>query len=75
MAAMPHRGGGSGHRGRLDEIPGVVPALSARPRGCAFAPRCDRAIDRCREEGPPLVTVGGTHSVACWVTASPEACA
>ena len=69
MAAMPHLGGGEGHRGRLNEIPGVVPALNARPRGCSFAPRCSSAIDRCRVEAPPLVGVGGTHAAACWVTA------
>ncbi|MES2713105.1 MAG: ABC transporter ATP-binding protein [Pseudomonadota bacterium] len=69
MAAMPHLGGGEGHRGRLNEIPGVVPALNARPRGCAFAPRCPSAIDRCHVEAPPLVGVGGTHAAACWVTA------
>jgi peptide/nickel transport system ATP-binding protein len=71
MAAMPHLGGGEGHRGRLNEIPGVVPALNARPRGCAFAPRCGQALDRCRAEAPPLVNVGGTHAAACWVTAEP----
>ena len=69
MAAMPHLGGGEGHRGRLNEIPGVVPALNARPRGCSFAQRCPSAIDRCRVEAPPLVGVGGTHAAACWVTA------
>jgi peptide/nickel transport system ATP-binding protein len=64
MAAMPHLGGkGSG---RLSEIPGVVPALDARPAGCAFAPRCGRAGDRCRVEAPPAISLGGTHSVACW---------
>ena len=69
MAAMPHLGGGEGHRGRLNEIPGVVPALNARPRGCSFAPRCPSAIDRCHVEAPPLVSVGGTHAAACWVMA------
>jgi len=73
MAAMPHLSGGQGHRGRLNEIAGVVPALNARPPGCAFAPRCDLATDHCRITAPPIVGVGGTHSVACWVTAGQEA--
>jgi len=73
MAAMPHLSGGQGHRGRLNEIAGVVPALNARPPGCAFAPRCDLATDQCRITAPPIVSVGGTHSVACWVTAGQEA--
>jgi peptide/nickel transport system ATP-binding protein len=71
MAAMPHLSGGKGERGRLNEIPGVVPALDARPPGCAFAPRCERAMDRCHVEAPALVKVGGTHAAACWVAASP----
>ncbi|MDB5317225.1 MAG: transporter ATP-binding protein [Rhodospirillales bacterium] len=69
MAAMPHLGGGQGHRGRLNEIPGVVPALHARPPGCSFAPRCPLVLDKCRVEAPPLLGVGGTHAAACWVTA------
>ncbi|MBX6372662.1 MAG: ABC transporter ATP-binding protein [Acetobacteraceae bacterium] len=64
MAAMPHLGGGRGKR--LNEIPGVVPALDARPPGCAFAPRCMQAVARCHAEAPPLVQIGGTHTVACW---------
>jgi len=65
MTAMPNLGGKESG-GRLSEIPGVVPALDARPAGCAFAPRCGRASDRCRAEAPPVVALGGTHSVACW---------
>ena len=39
---------------RLAEIPGMVPSLTNLPPGCAFAPRCALAIDRCRAEYPPL---------------------
>ena len=39
---------------RLTEIPGMVPSLTNLPPGCAFAPRCPLAIDRCRAEYPPL---------------------
>ncbi|MBT4700807.1 MAG: ABC transporter ATP-binding protein [Rhodospirillaceae bacterium] len=46
---------------RLPAIPGQVPDLRDMPQGCAFAPRCPIAEDRCRVETPPLV--GGT---ACW---------
>src|SRR5262249_46494309 len=38
--------------GRLREIPGVVPALSELPGGCAFSPRCRFADARCRAERP-----------------------
>ena len=51
---------------RLVEIPGMVPSLTNLPKGCAFAPRCELAIARCREEYPPLENWGGNHLAACW---------
>jgi peptide/nickel transport system ATP-binding protein len=51
---------------RLTEIPGMVPSLTNLPEGCAFAPRCKMAIDRCRSEYPPLETFGENHLAACW---------
>jgi oligopeptide/dipeptide ABC transporter ATP-binding protein len=56
---------------RLAEIPGIVPSLTRLPAGCAFAPRCELAIARCREEKPPLQTWGGNHLAACWRAAEP----
>jgi len=63
-------GGGAGDGGarrELVEIPGVVPALSDMPPGCAFAPRCAEAIPKCAER-PVMRTVTGDHAAACWVT-------
>ncbi|HKU97768.1 MAG TPA: ABC transporter ATP-binding protein [Vineibacter sp.] len=54
-------------RERLAPIQGQPPDLTRLPRGCAFAPRCAYAIDRCRQEAPPLQSVGGAHLSACWV--------
>jgi oligopeptide/dipeptide ABC transporter ATP-binding protein len=51
---------------RLTEIPGTVPSLTRLPAGCAFAPRCSLAIERCRGEYPPLQDWGGGHLAACW---------
>jgi peptide/nickel transport system ATP-binding protein len=51
---------------RLTEIPGMVPSLTNLPPGCAFAPRCQFAIDRCRTEYPPLEEFDGNHWAACW---------
>jgi peptide/nickel transport system ATP-binding protein len=51
---------------RLTEIPGMVPSLTNLPAGCAFAPRCRMAIDRCRVEHPPLEAFGENHLAACW---------
>ncbi len=42
-------------RGVLHEIPGMVPRLGARASGCAFRPRCARAVPRCAEGVPPLL--------------------
>jgi len=37
------------------------------PPGCAFAGRCPRATERCREEVPPLMDMGGEdHRAACF---------
>jgi oligopeptide/dipeptide ABC transporter ATP-binding protein len=51
---------------RLNEIPGTVPSLTNLPVGCAFAPRCKLAIDKCRAEYPPLRDFGNVHLAACW---------
>jgi peptide/nickel transport system ATP-binding protein len=65
----------AGTRPRLQEIPGLVPNLTRPIVGCAFAPRCGFAMDRCRTEPPPIVDAGAAHTVACWeverVRASP----
>ena len=55
-------------RRRLPQIPGTPPDPAALPEGCAFAPRCPAAIDRCREERPELrgVAPGATgRAAAC----------
>ena len=51
---------------RLTEIEGMVPALYDLPIGCAFAPRCPMAIDKCRVEEPGYEEVQPNHWVACW---------
>jgi len=56
----------AGTRPRLQEIPGLVPILTRPIVGCAFAPRCEFARDRCRVEPPPIIDVGAGHTVACW---------
>jgi peptide/nickel transport system ATP-binding protein len=51
---------------RLAAIEGMVPSPMAMPRGCKFNPRCPFAIDKCREEEPPLMEVKAGHRAACW---------
>ncbi len=66
LGAMP-RLGESDTGQRLTEIPGSVPSMLEPIVGCAFAPRCPLAIDRCRAELPPLIAHGDTkHLAACW---------
>lgn len=60
-------------RERLVEIPGIVPALTSLGQGCAFAPRCNRAMDRCANEAPLDYAVGPMHAAACWAVAEDHA--
>ncbi|WP_304455505.1 dipeptide/oligopeptide/nickel ABC transporter permease/ATP-binding protein [Nocardiopsis sp. YSL2] len=50
---------------RLATIPGRPPQPGLRPPGCAFAPRCSRALDPCRDSVPVPVPTG-TGSAACF---------
>jgi peptide/nickel transport system ATP-binding protein len=53
---------------RLQEIPGIVPPLFDLPPGCAFAPRCGRADEKCRSERPAYEEKQPGHWAACWHT-------
>ncbi|MEU5869724.1 ABC transporter ATP-binding protein [Nonomuraea sp. NPDC047529] len=55
---------------RLFSIPGAPPDLTAAGPGCPFAPRCDAATDRCREERPAPSAEDGGHVHACHHPAS-----
>jgi peptide/nickel transport system ATP-binding protein len=70
LASIPRlglmRGETAGADGRLQEIPGIVPALSNLPEGCAFAPRCAFAEERCRQAYPPYEEKRPGHWAACW---------
>jgi peptide/nickel transport system ATP-binding protein len=54
---------------RLAEIRGIVPSLRDPIPGCAFAPRCEFATERCRAAQPALLPFGSGHQVACWEAA------
>src|SRR5690606_18624355 len=57
---------------RLISIPGSPPRPGEHQAGCRFAPRCDRAQDRCRSERPPSQSVKGDHYVRCWYPLAKE---
>jgi oligopeptide/dipeptide ABC transporter ATP-binding protein len=50
---------------RMPSLPGQAPHPSSVDRGCAFAPRCARAAERCRAELPALRTLGLGQEAAC----------
>jgi dipeptide transport system ATP-binding protein len=54
LDAMPERAGD--HR-RLATIPGIVPGIADRPRGCLFSPRCRFATDHARQVRPGLTAL------------------
>ncbi|MBU2531911.1 MAG: ABC transporter ATP-binding protein [Alphaproteobacteria bacterium] len=57
---------GTDEHERLQEIEGIVPALSDLPPGCSFAPRCKFATDKCHAEFPPFELKQPDHWAACW---------
>jgi oligopeptide/dipeptide ABC transporter ATP-binding protein len=63
LAAVPRLHGAG--QSRLAGIPGDPPQPSARPPGCAFAPRCTRAVAVCGESRPELTRAAPGSAVAC----------
>ena len=59
------RGGQRKDHGRLDTIPGFLPAPGEVPEGCIFAQRCALADDRCRTETPPPYPIGDDRTTRC----------
>jgi oligopeptide/dipeptide ABC transporter ATP-binding protein len=58
-----------GPRRELTGIPGSPPHLSAMPAGCAFHPRCGKALEPCATQVPVLDRLegDGSRTVACWL--------
>ena len=54
------------HRRRLTPIPGEPPTPDAFPSGCAFAPRCAQATERCACETPAAQRFGDSRLVSCF---------
>ncbi|UCF91018.1 MAG: dipeptide ABC transporter ATP-binding protein [Desulfobacterales bacterium] len=51
---------------------GDVPSPADPPPGCHFHPRCPVAVEICLTLYPPLIDVGGEHTVACHRVAKPS---
>jgi len=54
-------------RERLTAIEGQPPDLASPPPGCAFHPRCPKAIERCQEQDPPTFEVAEDQRARCWL--------
>jgi peptide/nickel transport system ATP-binding protein len=52
---------------KLYAIKGNVPTPDKMPTGCRFAPRCEKAIDKCWNQEPSVVKVTKYHHTACWL--------
>lgn len=61
MDSMPQLG-----RKTLPGIPGMPPVLGQAVKGCAFAPRCCHASDKCFAERADFRNLGEGRGFACW---------
>jgi len=53
---------------RLRTIPGEPPHAGQLPAACPFHPRCQHAMDTCKEgEPPPAFYLGNNHQARCWL--------
>ncbi len=64
LASIPRFGA---RRESLTAIAGQPPDLAKLAAGCAFAPRCPQAIERCTVDAPPETSVSTGHATRCWL--------
>ncbi len=57
---------------RLYAIKGSVPSAVNFPKGCRFAPRCEKCTDRCKEQEPPFYELADGRKVRCHLYAEQE---
>lgn len=50
---------------RLEPIKGLMPDPTKLPKGCAFAPRCSKCCEECKQHGVELKDIGDGHLVRC----------
>ena len=58
---------------RLVPIEGVPVDLLNPPKGCPFAPRCEKCMKICLREMPPVTRFEGVHTTQCWLNQKAEA--
>ena len=52
---------------KLKPVSGTPIDLLNMPKGCPFAPRCDKAMRICLKEKPEKVQINSEHSSSCWM--------
>ena len=52
---------------RLQPISGTPIDLLNMPKGCPFAPRCDKALKICLSERPERIIINDDHISGCWI--------
>ena len=52
---------------RLPTIAGMVPPITALPKGCKFNPRCPDVMPICLGNEPALMVVGRHHDARCYL--------
>lgn len=63
LASIPDR---NKRKNEMVSIPGHVPRPDELPAGCAFAPRCPEAQDKCLVQKPPLLRLD-RQECRCWL--------
>ncbi|RNB81281.1 ABC transporter ATP-binding protein [Brevibacillus fluminis] len=64
IKSTPHNSKG---QKRLYSIAGSVPTPDEYPKGCRFAPRCDKVMPVCLERSPQLLDVDQQSQCRCWL--------
>ena len=54
---------------KLYSIPGTPPNVVDLPPCCPFYPRCNKTMDICKKQYPPVAEFGGDHRCSCWLYA------
>ncbi len=65
LSCIPNLGADKNSR-PLTAIPGQVPSILNRPKGCVFQPRCKFAVpERCSQDPLPVLDMSEQHHVKC----------
>ena len=56
----------------LETIEGAPPNMANPPQGCAFAARCTKCMDKCKEMAPPVTKFADGHQAKCWLCVEGE---